>query len=167
MQRSAKLIDDRSFVDAQNRQLGSEFKYHVANDLVRPTRLGPRAFPSCSTFVGGCGRQTFESGQTIDDATTLRRGNSTRPAVRPSTELFGTAPYRGLGDGVLYFVDDSNTLQRGGFTGPSFCPEGKFQEKPYDTWACIQAPTAVENFQHAGVSTRAAPVYLRGQGGCF
>ena len=165
MQRSAKMIADKSFVDAQNRALSYEFNSHV-NPVAAPRRLGPARFDSCSTFVGGCSRQTWESGTTIDASSTLRKGNSTRPAVRPDTELFSTAPYRGLGDGIMHHVNDSNTLQRGGFNGASFCPAGKFQEQPYDTFSCISAPTAAENFQRAGVSTRAAPVYLRGQGGC-
>lgn len=168
MQRSAKLLDDSSFIDAQNRQLTYEYNYHV-NPIWAPGKLGGENFDTCATFLGGCGRQTFESGKTIDASNRLRNSNYTRPAVRPQTEVFGTSAYRGLGDGVLHHVADSNDLQRTGFTGNRFCAAGlgKYAEVNYDRFDCIEAPTAVENFQHAGVSSRQAPMYLRGQGGCM
>jgi hypothetical protein len=88
-----------------------------------------------------------------------------RPAAgeRPSTELFGTAPYKTTGRGGL--LNDQGAAL--GFTlGATTQPEQRSRriaEKAYDTFDFVSVPLAVQAslVDRFGESSRAGPVYAR------
>jgi len=80
-----------------------------------------------------------------------------------NTELWGTSPYLGRGDGEFYNIDKSNDLVRGfdsslrGTKSRTFITD--VSPIPY-TWQQIDVPlAAATNSFIAGVSTRETPAY--------
>lgn len=148
MQRSAKLIDDATFVTAQAKQSAFPGDYHLGmppHELFRP---------SCTAFSGGCRSfPTAESGRTFP--------SWTRPNERPETELFGVAPLKARGDGTRTKegVDVSSTLRWGEAFRVESCSR-RLTELDYDRWECIGAPLQVEKGVRGGMPTRMGMQYF-------
>jgi len=156
MQRSAKLVDDQTYISAAATLSQKPYEYHTAY----PPVLGVQEFPrACTPYAGGC-RQGRVAGDTVDTFNKLYMGNATRPNPRPNTELFGVAPFRGRGDGMLRTPDVYSSLISSGFN--PHCAKS-LSEVDYDRFECIAAPLAVEDERitgpRGGASTRVGPEY--------
>jgi hypothetical protein len=157
MQRSAKLVDDQTYITAQAKLSQFPGDYYMG---FAPT-LPPNDFPKhCTPYSAGC-KQQHVTGDTIDTDTSLtvskwNRVPNSRATVR--TQLFGTAPYRALGDGMLNHPDTYSALWTSGFNPHCARP---LTEIDFDRFECINAPLAVEDERvsgpRGGVHTRVGP----------
>lgn len=156
MQRSAKLIDDETYITAHAKLSQKPFEYHTAFPPVLPLKTFPRA---CTPYSGGC-KQSRVSADTVEDFNDLYVPTATRPNPRPNTELFGTAPMKARGDGLLRSPDVYSALVGGGFNPHCARTLG---ERDYDRWQCIDAPLVVEDERmtgpRGGAGTRVGPAY--------
>ena len=76
------------------------------------------------------------------------------------TDLYGTAPYRARGDGVLRNVDASNSLQRM-FHNQNLCCKRVTEQD----WSSLRlsyqdVPNRTESYQRAGNPTRGSPAVM-------
>ena len=158
MQRSAKLVDDATYMTAQATLSQKPYEYYTAYPPVLPLKTFPR---SCTPYAGGC-KQGRESADTVTDFNALFMSNNTRPNPRPNTELFGTAPFKARGDGLLKAPDVFSALRGSGFN--PHCPK-TLAEVDYDRYECIAAPLVVEDERltgpRGGAHTRVGPAYYQ------
>lgn len=160
MQRSAKLVDDATYITAHETLSRKPFEYYTAYPPVLPVKTFHR---KCTPYAGGC-KQAHVTGENVDDfnelwaSKTLNRVPNSRPGT--NTELFGTAPFKARGDGLLYFTDTYSNLVGNGFN--PHCAK-QLGEKDYDRFECIAAPLVVENERltgpRGGAGTRVGPAY--------
>ena len=153
MQRSAKLVDEETYLTAQSAMSQKQFQYFTAF----PPVIGVKQFPrKCTPYAGGC-KQGNVTGESID---ALNYAAATRPNPRPNTELFGVAPFRGRGDGILRNPDVYSNLISSGFN--PHCAKS-LSEVDYDRFECMGAPMVVEDERitgpRGGASTRVGPAY--------
>lgn len=156
MQRSAKLVDDQTYITAQATLSQKPYQYYTAFPPALPVKTFPRA---CTPYSGGCA-QGHVSSDTVDDFNSLYVSAATRPNPRPNTELFGM-PFKARGDGPLKAPDTFSALRYSGFN--PHCPKG-LSEIDYDRYECIQAPLMVEDERlmgapRGGSHTRVGPAY--------
>ena len=113
--------------------------------------------PQCP--VSECNTSFYPGGRQADVLSFLYGSNPTRVYTRgrPSTSLYGTAPLKRQGDGVLYAVDVSNQL-RDGLGVPLRCvrPETEFDWSPYRL-DYIDVENNVEGWRRGGITTRFQP----------
>lgn len=151
MQRSAKLLDDTTFVTAQAMQSTFPGKYHSS---FQPHMTFS---PSCTAFPGGCrSYPSAEAGR--------RFAKPTRPNIRPETELFGTSAFKGRGDAHLTpgGVELASRLRIGEGLRAESCSM-QLSETDYDRWECVSAPLKVEASGRGGVPTRMGLQYFSPQ----
>ena len=158
MQRSAKLVDDQTYITAHAALSQQPFQYYTAYPPVLPVAT----FSRTCTYAGGC-KQGRVTGDTVEDFNTLVVGTGTRiPNPRPTTntQLFGTAPFKARGDGLLKAPDTYSTLVSTGFNPHCARP---LSETDFDRFECIAAPLAVEDERltgpRGGSHTRVGPGY--------
>lgn len=161
MQRSAKLVDDQTYITASAALSQAPYNYYTAYPPVLPVKTFPK---QCTPYAGGC-KQGHVTGDTVDDFNSLYVSKTTRvPNPRPSTntQLFGTAPYKARGDGLLKAPDTYSKLVYSGFN--PHCAK-TLSEKDWDRFECMAAPLAVENEQltgpRGGAGTRVGPAYYQ------
>lgn len=156
MQKSAKLIDDAAFISAHAAMSQKPFEYYTAFPPALPVKTFPRA---CTSYAGGC-KQKYVTGEIIEESNRLYAPPPTRPNPRPNTELFGTAPFKARGDGLLRHTDVYSSLVSSGFN--PHCSK-TLSEVDYDRFECINAPLQVENEEltgfRGGAPTRVGPAY--------
>ena len=123
------------------------FRYHV-NNVIRE--------PKCP--ISQCNTQFHAGGRQADVLSTLWNSNPTRTYTRgrASTQLYGTAPMKRTGDGILYAVDVSNQL-REGYGVPLRCVRPE-TEKTWDRMDYIDVEPAAESWRRGGVTTRFQPI---------
>lgn len=61
------------------------------------------------------------------------------------TELYGTAPYLGGGDGIIYDVETSNALRDSIYMLRGQRSRHWMADQPYDTWSFIDVPNASQD----------------------
>lgn len=149
MQRSAKLIDDATFITAQQKVSMYPFEYHTA--------LPPNAPVACTQYAGGC-KQFRVTGSTVDTYNKLLPGGSSKKQRAASTELFG-GPFKARGDGPLMAPDALSAAwtPAGGYA--PHCAK-KLSEVQYDRYNCAEVKLAVELGARGGVSTRQGLQYI-------
>lgn len=150
MQRSEQLHDDWAYVRMMARR--SEFPFRYV------TRYAP--WGGCP--VSNCNKQFHAGKAQVGALNGLKEGTPTRVLEhgnRPRTELWGTAPLRARGDGVLLHIDDANKLMR----QPAFHQEcaRPLSEQPYNRYDFITFPPAAETWRRGGESARLGPVYVQ------
>ena len=113
----------------------------------------------CTPYAGGCKTQGV-TGDVVDTSNGLYYSVATRPNKRPSTELFGTAPYKAQGDGMLKNPDTFSKLRYSGYNPHCARVLGELN---FDRFDCVNAPLAVEDEQRmgprGGAGTRVGPGY--------
>lgn len=124
------------------------YRYNVNPEVIKE--------PRCP--VSECNTQFMAGGRQADVLSSLLNSNPTRVYTRgrPSTQLFGTAPLKRMGDGVLYNVDASNEL-RNGYGIPLRCVRPE-TEQLWDRMDFIDVPPVAESWRRGGISTRFVPV---------
>ena len=163
MQRSAKLVDDATYITAHETLSKKPFEYYTAFPPVLHVKTFHR---QCTPYAGGC-KQNYVTSENVEEYNQLLNSGSTStlnrvPNSRPSTntELFGTAPYKALGDGLLRAPDVYSKLVGSGFN--PHCAK-TLGEKDYDRFECMAAPLAVEDERvtgpRGGAGTRVGPAY--------
>ena len=156
MQRSAKLVDDQAYITAHARLSQKPFEYHTAYPPSLPVAKYGEV---CTPYAGGC-RQGRVTAEVVDSFNSLYVGTATRPNARPNTELFGTAPYKARGEGILRAPDVHSQLTSSGFN--PHCAK-HLSEVDWDRYECINAPLVVEDERvtgpRGGASTRVGPAY--------
>lgn len=142
--------DADCFADAVHLSTGP-YRYQVAPRVIRE--------PGCP--ISECNTQFFPGGRQADVLSFLYNSNPTRvyERGRPSTQLYGTAPLKRMGDGVMHAVDTSNAL-RDGYGVPMRCvrPEEDMTWRHFFDY--IDMPNNVEEWRRGGVSTRFQPVAI-------
>lgn len=126
------------------------FRYHV-NPQVIKERVCP--ISECNTSFHPGARQA-------DVLSAMWNSNPTRMYTRgrPSTSLYGTAPLKRMGDGIMYNVDASTELRNGdGIPLRCVRPE---QEITWDRMDYIDVDNAVESWRRGGITTRYLPVHV-------
>ena len=112
--------------------------------------------PSCP--ISECNVSFNIGARQADIQSMLWSSNPTRMYTRgrPSTQLYGTAPVKRMGDGVMYAVEVSNNL-RDGFGIPLRCvrPESEYL---FDRFDYIDMPNNAESWRRGGISARFSPV---------
>jgi hypothetical protein len=160
MQKSGKLFSDEAFVAAQARQSQFAYNYHTA---FAPNKLETNPFAaSCTTYTGGC-KQFNVTGATVDTySKKIIPGVAgwTRTQPSASTQLIG-GPFKARGDGALMNPDSVTEAWTPSGGSRHHCNK-HLSEVTYDTWACINAPLAVEEGVRGGVSTRQGLQYISG-----
>lgn len=77
-----------------------------------------------------------------------------------STELYGTAPYLGSGDGVMFNIETSTRLRDSIPMLRGYRSKYITADKPYDTWSFNYVPNAAQPvLTQVGVQSRAEPAY--------
>ena len=156
MQRSAKLIDDKAYLTAAENLSRAPGEYIMAY----PPHLHPSQFGDvCAPYVGGC-KQKHVTSDVIDQYNNLYVSNSTRPNEKPQTEIYGVAPFKARGDGILMHPERLSELQTSGFN--PHCAS-TLSEVNYDRFQCIDPILAVEEEREfgprGGAHTRVGPRY--------
>ena len=123
------------------------YRYQV-NSVIRE--------PKCP--ISECNTSFHPGARQADVLSTLLNSNPTRTYTRgrPSTQLYGTAPLKRMGDGILYAVDTSNKL-RNGYGVPMRCVRPE-TEQTWDRMSFIDVPCAAESWRRGGITTRFQPV---------
>lgn len=147
---AASLNDDRAYVNMMGRRSEFPFRY-----LTSYTAMG-----SCP--VSNCNKQFHTGPVQVGTLNTMTDSVPTRVwshGDRPSTELFGTAPYRGRGDGELLSPDVSNRLAR----QPAYWKEctRPLSEQPWNRYDYIAFPNRAEWWRRGGESSRLGPIYIQ------
>ncbi len=161
MQRSAKLIDDATYITAHETLSRKPYDYYTAFPPALPVKTFHK---TCTPYAGGC-KQKHVTGENVDDfnqlwnvSGPLNRIPNSRPTT--NTELFGTAPFKARGDGLLRTPDVYSSLVATGFN--PHCAK-TLGERDYDRFECMAAPLAVENERltgpRGGAGTRVGPAY--------
>lgn len=149
MQRSAKLIDDASFITAQEKVSQFPFTYH--------TDLPPNHPIACTTYAGGC-KQQHVTDRGVDTLNQLLPG-WTRTHRSASTELFG-GPFKARGDGALMNPDALSAAWTPIEGYEPHCSK-KTSEIQGDSWYnCADVKLGVEEGSRGGVSTRQGLQYI-------
>ena len=123
---------------------------------VNPEVIKERVCP-----ISECNTSFHPGGRQADVLSALWNSNPTRMYTRgrPSTSLYGTAPLKRMGDGILYDVDTSNHLRNGdGIPLRCVRPE---QEITWDRMDYIDVANNVESWRRGGLSTRFLPVSVQ------
>jgi hypothetical protein len=124
------------------------YRYFVNHEVIKE--------PMCS--ISECNMGFNAGARQADVLSSLLNSNPTRVYTRgrPSTQLFGTAPLKREGDGILYAVDVSNDL-RNGYGIPLRCvrPETEIM---WDRWSYIDVEPIAESWRRGGITTRNTPV---------
>lgn len=77
-----------------------------------------------------------------------------------STEMFGTAPYLGRGDGIMLHVDVANRLRDGVPTLRGDRSDRRWAEMPLDRWDFVNQTPAVQSIaEQLGAQSRLVPIY--------
>lgn len=153
--RDTTLRADKAYIDLMEAESTWAFKYVFTNtNPVDPRRdamwadvpgVAPAAIPVFNRLLPENYRMKHRASQN-----------------RPRTELFGTAPYRGLGRGVLDHVDVSTQLQQGNWVpekGSRILTEIELNRREFVT---IPADLRELPFESRyGAMTRAAPAYMQ------
>jgi hypothetical protein len=144
------MLDEGVYVREMARRSEGPFRY--------VTRYAP--FSGCP--VSNCNKQFYAGKAQVGVLNELKQGAPTRVldhGRRPRTELWGTAPLRLRGDGVMLHIDQSNALMR----QPGFHQEcaRPLSEQPYNRYDYITFPNAAETWRRGGESTRLGPVYVQ------
>ncbi len=142
------LRPDADCLSDLTRMSTGPYKYQVAPRVIKE--------PECP--ISECNTQFNPGGRQADVLSFLLNSDPTRVYTRgrPSTQLYGTAPCKRMGDGVLYAVDASNAL-RDGYGVPMRCTRPE-EDVPWDRFDYLDVPTAVEDWVRGGISTRFQPV---------
>lgn len=124
------------------------YRYQI-NNVIRE--------PKCP--ISECNTQFHAGGRQADVLSTLWNSNPTRTYTRgrPSTQLYGTAPLKRTGDGILYAVNVSNDL-RNGYGIPMRCVRPETEETWDHYMDYIDVPTETESWRRGGVTTRFQPI---------
>lgn len=138
--------------------------WQCMSDMVRQS-VGPYNYQVNSVIkertcpISECNTSFHMGAKQADVFSALRNSNPTRVYTRGrvSTSLYGTAPLKRMGDGIMYNVDGSTQL-RDGFGIPLRCVRPE-TEKLWDRMDYIDVPTAVEANRRGGESTRFVPVW--------
>ena len=116
-------------------------------DPQRPIFGGP-------TVGAGAVAEAFNS-VAIPTATRVRR---LRSEDHVSTEVYGTAPYLGRGDGIMLHVETSNRLRDG--IPVLRGDKGRYSEYPISRWHFVDQPLAVQSVNdQLGEQARLMPIY--------
>ena len=150
-------MDDQMYMTAHATLSQAPFQYYTAYPPALPVQAFPR---QCTPYAGGC-KQGHVTTDTIDDFNALYISKATRiPNPRPSTntQLFGTAPYKARGDGILKATDTHSAMISSGFN--PHCAKN-LSERDYDRFECMTAPLMVEDERitgpRGGMQTRVGP----------
>lgn len=161
MYKSAKLIDDVAWRTAHEKQSVFPGQYYMAyppRELEQPGQVAKK----CAPFAGGC-KQFTVSGATVNDYNSkIIPGIKgwTRNERSASTQLIGGADKSaGRGEGILAYPDVLSGLLTPAQGYRHHCAR-PLTETTFDTFACIEAPMAVENFVRGGISTRQGLQYI-------
>jgi hypothetical protein len=77
-----------------------------------------------------------------------------------NTELYGTAPYLGSGDGVMFNVEKSTMLRDSTPTLRGARSRYLMADKSYNRWDFLTVPTAAQTVNsQIGMESRAEPAY--------
>ena len=151
---NAQLRNDASYL--RLREAVSVGPYSYASDpLYTPSKPAPR--PDIEGLVGmGVGSRQVD----VYNRLIATQSRTSLPAAsnRPSTRLFGTAPYRALGKGTE--VNDQGTALSVS-TGEAISTRGSraaYTESTWDRFQFLDVKPAVE-VQRVGMSSRAANDY--------
>lgn len=150
-----QLRSDAGYLRLKTAESQAPFAY-VTNSLSTPRGqprwaggrvaqgLGPAEVPAYETLLGSWSRNE-------------------RPAAghRPSTELFGTAPYKTVGRGGL--LNDQGAALQFQLGAKPEQRTRRISEARYDTLAFVNVPLAVQAslVDRFGESSRSGPVYAR------
>jgi hypothetical protein len=148
---------DMSFVGIRNDQgclsdtihmSTGPYKYFVNPEVIKE--------PKCP--ISECNTQFMAGARQADVLSALYNSNPTRVYTRgrPSTQIYGTAPLKREGDGILYAVDVSNDL-RNGYGIPMRCVRPETEEL-WDRMSFIDMPNVAESWRRGGITTRFVPV---------
>ena len=153
------LMDDKAFISAQ--QKVSQFAGDYYLSAHRPSCVTPRCIQKefCE-WPGGLNRVIHVNSESVQQYND-NLAQPTRPNEMPSTELFGTAPYKLTGIGVLRYTETSNNLVRNMGSQSSKCVPR--DQKSWARWECIDLPPVpLEQCPRGGVSSRTQPIYYTG-----
>jgi hypothetical protein len=156
MYKSAKLLDDQSFIDAYTK--ASEYEWKYRTNFV-PDQLNANFWQQCSPFPGGC-KQFAVNKNVVDnfDKNIVYTSRSQTRQRMPSTELVGGV-FKARGDGPLSKTDTLSMLWMppNGYSPHCAHP---VTETTFDSWQCMAAPLAVEPASIIGSDTRQGTQYI-------
>ena len=114
--------------------------------------------PGCP--ADNCNKQFMPGSKQVAALNDILTTTGTRivDRTKTSTELFGTAPYKGRGDGVLKYTDVSNSLLD---MGTSVRCSRPLTEMQWDRFDYINVKPNVEvKGPRGGVTTRVGPIFV-------
>ena len=146
---SAGLRDDSGYVDYWNRRSQAPLQYFMGFQAGKPPAdiQGKPVVGAGSDRVG------------VDRAFRYTRVETMPAEHRLETPLYGTAPFRATGDGVLVHTDVSTRLQIGDRMGARGREQLAEVNLEHLRRQFVGAVPRVEDAMRAGANTRAPPVY--------
>ena len=147
---SASLNDDGAYVRMMGRRSEFPFRY-----LTSFTALGTCTIDNCNKQFHSGPAQVGALNSLVDSVPTRIWAHGDKP----STELFGTAPFRARGDGQRLAPDVSNQLMR----QPAYWQEcaRPLSEMAWDRYDYIAFPNRAEWWSRGGESSRLGPIYVQ------